>query len=75
MLVVWKAPKGAAIRVRYEDVTLSPGSEFKRIGDFLGVEMDDLADMITNQEPLTIPPVLEGNRIPKERIKVRYDDS
>lgn len=76
ILVIWTAPKGTAIRVRYEDIILSPRTELKRIGDFLGTDMDHLVNMIRNQKPFTIPPLLDGNRIRvKETISVRYDDS
>jgi hypothetical protein len=76
MLVGWTSPRSTVIRVRYEDITLSPKTEFKRLGDFLGLDLDSLANKLLKQEPFTIPPLLDGNRVRlKDKIIVQYDDS
>lgn len=76
MLVGWTSPRSTVIRVRYEDIALSPKTEFKRLGDFLGLDLDSLANKLLKQEPFTIPPLLDGNRVRlKDKIIVQYDDS
>lgn len=76
LLVQWRASEGKVLRVRYEDLTLSADTELKRIGDFLGLDMESLAGEIIAKKPLSVPPLLDGNRIRlKERISVRYDNN
>lgn len=76
LLVQFRAPRGVVLRVRYEDLVREPGKELTRIGDFLGLSMEPLIEKIEAGKPLTVPHLLDGNRIRCEtEINLRFDDA
>jgi hypothetical protein len=66
---------GSVLRVRYEDLALNPEKELVRISRFIGISMDSVIHQIISGEPLTVPHLLDGNRIRHQNaIKLRFDD-
>jgi len=73
-LVRWVMPKGAILQVRYEDLVNRPLDELRRIGLFIDIPMDGLAERVVNGDPLTIGHLIDGNRIRKQSaIRIRPD--
>ncbi len=54
---------GRVFRVRYEDLAATPLDELRRIGDELGLQLDDLLEKLAHDEPLAIGHNVGGNQI------------
>jgi hypothetical protein len=54
---------GSVMRVRYEDLMRDPQSELTRIGDFVGVDLTGVSEMIAMGKPLSSGHNVGGNRL------------
>jgi hypothetical protein len=57
------APKGATLRVRYEDLVSRPAEELGRIGRFLGLDLSDVIRRVAAGEPFEGGHSTGGNRV------------
>jgi hypothetical protein len=54
------------LRITYEDLMRDPEGTLRQIGTFLGIDMEPVARLVRENQPLLIPHVISGNRLLKQ---------
>jgi len=67
-------PKGAVLRVLYEDLTRNPERELTRIGRFLDIDLSEVIAGIKSRKLLTARHNLSGNRLRHEGVMAITED-
>lgn len=73
-LVRFVAPKNF-IRVRYEDLTANPHQEFTRIGNFLGLDLSSVIEMVESGELMPTGHIIGGNARVRTEKGFRFQPS
>jgi hypothetical protein len=74
LLTTWMLPKDAVLKVRYEDLCESPAMELARVGDFVGLDMCRVIEMIEAREELQVGHNVGGNRVRfADRLRFKPD--
>jgi len=63
LMTTWMLPRHAVLRVRYEDLCESPAAVLARIGEFVGLDMCRVIEMIEAGEELQVGHNVGGNRV------------
>ena len=67
-------PKAKKIRIRYEDLVSKQQNSIEKISKFLEVDLGDVLGLIKSDSNIEVGPVIEGNRMVKDRkIVLAYD--
>jgi hypothetical protein len=74
-VVHWRAPRGAVMCVRYEELITAPRRTLERIGKHVGLSMTEVIEAIEKDKPLPVYHLIDGNRIRRaNEIQLRLDD-
>jgi hypothetical protein len=74
-VIFWMLPNKNKIKVRYEDLMVNHHDVFASLSELLNIPFRDVIDKLDNNESFDIGPVIEGNRMVKNRkVKLKYDN-
>ena len=73
-IIFWMLPSEKKLKIRYEDLMTDYKKVVSSISHLVGHPMDDVVRKIEEGETFEIGPVIEGNRLVKnKKLKIKYD--
>jgi hypothetical protein len=75
-LVAWFSPGKRVLRVRYEDISLRNEELLTDLERFLELPLQPLRVLLSDDRPLVVDHLLDGNRLRRQReLRLRVDDA